>query len=748
MIKLNKLTLRNFMSYGNNTTNIKLQFDKPTLIVGKNFDASVDGQVDSNGAGKSTILNAIAFCLYGNTVANVAGADNLINYTNAKNMETSVEFEKNGVHYKVQRYRKNKPLGGDGVRLLINEKEPVFHVEHDKTPDSVANTNAKIVEILGIPFEIFSRIVIFSATYEPFLSLPGSHASKPNQRDIIEELFGLTELTRKADKLKELIKTTNSDIKDVTQSNERIVAERGRYEAQLTTTKVKLNAWDEHRDLVVDAAKLLLERYNLLDFNALLALIKDRDDAKSAITILEAELKSANSTLQNIINNNKQKPAWDISHAAELEGIKRELNVISQIDVKALTEIADNIRELTALKSLKQTSLHAVNDKITTTKRKHTKLTDELATLSDAKCPYCKQDFHDVMSKMEETTSEILTLQGSLDTDEAEKAVLVGELTDITTELDELKKTTIPPNLKDITTSIQKLEVKYATLSEVTNPFTITSTDVVELDVANLTVDIEDAQAIMDSASKKIQEQFPIYEGVGAWSTATVQKVQSDIGNLSLQISTKTAEVNPFIDIVNEIEVTLRDTIPQPNNTRFDELHDTLEHQNFLLKLLTKKDSFVRKALLNKNIPFLNSRLAHYLSAIGLKHNVLFTEEMGANIRHFGTDYHYGNLSAGQAARVNIALSFAFRDVLQARFDKISFCILDECLDVGLGNVGIQLAAKMIKSIATTDKLSMLVISHRDEIASMFDSTLEVELRNGFSNVLSGAFSDTIESED
>jgi DNA repair exonuclease SbcCD ATPase subunit len=150
---------------------------------------------------------------------------------------------------------------------------------------------------------------------------------------------------------------------------------------------------------------------------------------------------------------------------------------------------------------------------------------------------------------------------------------------------------------------------------------------------------------------------------------------------------------------------------------------------------LTKKDSFIRKLLLQKSLPFLNTRLRYYLDRIGFLHRVVFNEDLSVNISQFGNGIGFGNLSSGQKARVNLALSFSFRDMLQARHGKLKFCILDECLDVGLGNVGVQLAAKMIKAVATDEKLSMYVISHRDEIANMFDSKLVVELKNGFSTI-------------
>src|SRR5690606_19111901 len=59
-----ELTMQNYLSYGNNTTSVNLNFDTPTLIVGRNYDSVVDGQVDSNGAGKSTILNGLLMCMF------------------------------------------------------------------------------------------------------------------------------------------------------------------------------------------------------------------------------------------------------------------------------------------------------------------------------------------------------------------------------------------------------------------------------------------------------------------------------------------------------------------------------------------------------------------------------------------------------------------------------------------------------------------------------------------------------------
>ncbi|MNR50748.1 hypothetical protein D3C85_1703140 [compost metagenome] len=68
--------------------------------------------------------------------------------------------------------------------------------------------------------------------------------------------------------------------------------------------------------------------------------------------------------------------------------------------------------------------------------------------------------------------------------------------------------------------------------------------------------------------------------------------------------------------------------------------------------------------------------------------------------------------------------------------NRVNICMLDEVLDVGLDAVGVQSAAKMIKRKARDEKLSLYIISHRDEIDSFFDKTLVVQMNKGFSYIL------------
>lgn len=189
---------------------------------------------------------------------------------------------------------------------------------------------------------------------------------------------------------------------------------------------------------------------------------------------------------------------------------------------------------------------------------------------------------------------------------------------------------------------------------------------------------------------------------------------------------------NPHIEPLDEL---MDFEVEPPDQKQINLLRETIDHQKFLLRLLTKRDSFVRKTLLNKNIPFLNQRLSHYLVELELQHKVKFTHEMTAQISQFGKLLDFGNLSNGQQARVNIALSFAFRDVLENLHEHTNVCLLDEILDVGLDAVGIKAAARMLKHKARDESISLFIISHRDELDSAFDRKLHVHMTDSFSSL-------------
>jgi len=208
------------------------------------------------------------------------------------------------------------------------------------------------------------------------------------------------------------------------------------------------------------------------------------------------------------------------------------------------------------------------------------------------------------------------------------------------------------------------------------------------------------------------------------------------IKNQQQVISEKIKELgssdNPHKETLEDLE---DNPIKSYDMKTINDLTTRKEHQKFLYKLLTDKNSFIRKTLLNKHLPYLNSRLYFYLDAMNLPHTVEFGHDLSAKITKYGKTLNFKSLSTGQRSRVNLALSFAFRDILQKIHGIINICILDEVLDQGLDGEGVELAAKLLKRKAIDEDVSVYVITHRNELDNTFDNVITVKLINNFSEI-------------
>ena len=103
MLTIKNVTMRNFLSVGNVTQTVNLDRKGINLVMGENLDMGGNGS--RNGVGKSTILQAISFGLYGQSLTNIR-VNNLVNNINQKNMMVAIEFEKLGHSYRIERGRK------------------------------------------------------------------------------------------------------------------------------------------------------------------------------------------------------------------------------------------------------------------------------------------------------------------------------------------------------------------------------------------------------------------------------------------------------------------------------------------------------------------------------------------------------------------------------------------------------------------------------------------------------------------
>jgi DNA repair exonuclease SbcCD ATPase subunit len=206
---------------------------------------------------------------------------------------------------------------------------------------------------------------------------------------------------------------------------------------------------------------------------------------------------------------------------------------------------------------------------------------------------------------------------------------------------------------------------------------------------------------------------------------------RATLENLQKQIADKSTEVDPYGEQIDEMQGQALQVI---DYITLNELTRLQDHQEFLLKLLTSKDSFVRKKIIEQNLSYLNVRLTHYLDRIGLPHTVVFQNDLTVSIEELGRELDFDNLSRGERNRLILSMSWAFRDVWESLYQPINVLFIDEMIDSGLDTQGVENALALLKKMSRERHKSVWLVSHRDELAGRVENILKVVKENGFTS--------------
>jgi DNA repair exonuclease SbcCD ATPase subunit len=208
-------------------------------------------------------------------------------------------------------------------------------------------------------------------------------------------------------------------------------------------------------------------------------------------------------------------------------------------------------------------------------------------------------------------------------------------------------------------------------------------------------------------------------------------KHQNNLKTLETQLQIKAGESDPYQEQIDELTDT---ALQEINWDSINELSTLKDHQEFLLKLLTSKDSFIRKKIIDQNLAYLNNRLTYYLDKMGLPHTVSFLNDLNVEITQLGQDLDFDNLSRGERTRLILSLSLAFRDVWESLYQQINLLFVDELIDNGLDASGVEGALSILKKTSRERKKNVFLISHKDELIGRVNNVLRVIKENGFTS--------------
>ena len=582
MFKINTLTVKNFMSVGNQTQAVHLNRDDLTLVLGENFDVGGGEGGARNGTGKTTIINALSYALYGIALTNIK-RDNLINKTNSKGMLVTVEFEKDGNVYRIERGRKPNVL-----KFFVGDHE--VEPTDDAAQGDSRETQYEIERLLGMSHNMFKHIVALNTYTEPFLSMRAN-----DQREIIEQLLGITQLSEKAETLKEQVKQTKTSIQEEEYRIKAIQDANSRIEDQINSLKRRQTLWlkkhtDEINELVV-----AIEELNKIDIDAELVLHQQHSDYN---------LK---------LNSKTQAQKW-------IDSLTRDYN-----------------KEET----------------------RYLKLEKEIQDIEDHKCYACGTKLHD------NNQAEIL----------AEKN----------------------KQRQDCADHMMSLETQAI-----------------------------DYHKIVDEIGEIEKPEKPFYDSVEA-----AQEHRNTVTSLEQQLERKRLDTDPYAEQIEEMQ---NEALQEISWDTINELTKFKDHQEFLLKLLTNKDSFIRKRIIDQNLSYLNTRLDNYLQSIGLPHSVEFKNDLSVEIQELGRDLDFDNLSRGERNRLILSLSWAFRDVWENLYQPINLLFIDELVDSGMDSSGVENAMGVLKHMSRKRNKSVWLVSHKDELIGRVNNVLKVIKENGFTS--------------
>lgn len=727
-IILGKIRFKNILSFGNTWTELDLSKKGTTFIIGENLD---DG--GSSGAGKSTLINAISYCLF-DKISSKISKDKMINSTNSKkntSMEVELTLKKENKEYFIRRTRGTNTE----IKLLIDGK--------DETPSSVALFNSAIESIIECSYDLFHQIILFHGNSIPFLDLGAG-----DQRKLIEELLNITTLSQKAEVLKKQVIETDKqiDLKKLLISQQE--AQNESFKKRLLDAQNRAELWQSKYESDLETFQKDLEMFLNIDFdnkekiitNDINNIEKEKNLILSKKTDILSNLNISLQDDQNKIDEYESLQSLKIKQITEeKEKLSNSINKLNLNNQKNISELDSVFQENKLIINKNINLLNQEIDKLSTSKKTNStnikKLEQELSHLEGDNCPYCLQKYKDskkkiieIQNKLNFLTEELIVIEEQLIIKNKDLKKLTEELTDSNNVYKESKILLEESFLKEYTpinSEISNLNESLAVLNSDILEFKTNiknNSNIKNIEINNkiekLSIDLKDKQEKLIEFQTNFKK---LLENKQKFSMA-----QTKLENLLL-------ESNPHLDaldsIINEGEVKI-------NYDELNELISIHSHQQFLVKLLIDKNSFIRKNIIAKTIPFLNKRIAYYTEQLMLPHTVMFQPDTSCEIEQLGRGLDHGNLSNGQKKRLNFALCLSFRDVKTYLGSKINVLLTDELDGGSLCQTTINSLIKLLKQKSWNDDLSILCISHSSEFEGRLDREITIRYENGFSSIV------------
>jgi DNA repair protein SbcC/Rad50 len=709
-----EIKIKNYKSYGEEETQLDLSGNSVKLIYG------------NIGAGKTTFVDAIIWCLYGQSLVN---QDEVVNRKTKKNCKVEFSFFIKEDLYSITRYR-NHEVNKDNLLIFKNHK--------NISPNKKRDAQDLINEIVGINHKAMINSVMFSSEiYTSFLRVP-----EGKRLEIIESVLNLKQFQRWGDVIKKLkkpleeetqilkeeknkleygIETINNNITEY-KENAKTILEGLKKEKEFLEEEKKslLKEIEENKDIDVNKEiELINKNKEIKDFNKeienkIKELKQNRDEIKKDFNIKNKEYNEILEKIKNI---------EEINFTKELENINKEnKDKLARERINELTKQKEDISSLN--KRIKDLNLEIEN------------LEEELNKTSDNVCYTCGQLINkELKEKIEKDLNDKKKLNKEKeDKLNKEKNKVIEKNKELDKKIEELKKglyevssTYTEEEIEGLRTSHSSLKIKEAGLKELV----ISLNDKLE----NKNKEIKKQEKLLKPIESIEKYSLEFLENLGEQNKNKEEKINIIFNKLeTINEKAKNTYDKKYIEGLNKKIKQIKKEQEKQINILLKKEEEIKQH-NLLLSVFSNKDFGIKKYIISKMINLFNNNINKYIPLFfDRRIDITFDKNLTASILENEEEISFQSFSSGEKTLLDVAIAFSLYMLVKSFFSSdIRFLIFDEILDRNLDETGINAILNIIEEKAKSN--SIMVISHRGEYKESFTNKIRVYKEDGFSKL-------------
>lgn len=758
--------MRNFKSYGDYETKIDLGALGPVLIMGE-----IRGNTSkSNGAGKSTISDALIWCLFGRLPAKAKPAGHVVNNTIGKDCEVTVISD----GYTITRTR-NKEGHHD---LLIKGPDG-----QDITDSTNTNAQKHLNKLFNLDYDIFTSNVFFTQVGQSFLELPDQKRKKAMERmlhlnrfdyyvDVAKEhitketekqtklLAALESVEQEVLRISKQIERNNDLLKEHEEERKKSIEEK---RAELLTIDGKYKNKVEELQEQQTQAKKDLEQIQTYDLSKI---EKQWEGYKSRLEKLEQTKGRLQLIRDEIVRLTTQKESLEKEEDNKAD---EEILLLEQKLKDKVTQLAKmdthNIPELEkewAKYNTNQKLLEAANEKLRQQEIKLTRITSllnvEQAQIDEWKkkageiCPNCKQKISEEHSlemcepskeKLEELEKKKKALETTIRKIKKLRDVQSGKICEPSISITEANLHNA--NREEAANDVQIIK------DEITRWRTSAKDEIEkrkkQLEDTNTELDnkikyvserekkIEDAEALIEKGKptvtiKEAEARKAQYDAqlnkISMIKTAinnVDEQKQKEKDNIKDDIKEMENEENPYKTVVDGLHNDLNEVKERRSGSqaKVDALNKIIKHYNYIRAAYSDRKR-IKAHILSKLIPYFNERIAYYMDSMDVECDLKFTSSLQVK---YGLR-PYEMWSGGERKKIDLALMFAIHDLHTSMYDQQCNIMMFDEVDGRLDQDGVEKFVEIIFNEVATRCSTVPVISHKDSMRDAFPTKIIV----------------------